>query len=115
MMSMFDQESCDNTETEGVVSGEMGDHGYIDGDVFYSSAALQDGHRPRKWEPVHYIAVESQQGRCPWRAVTVCPSQKPHIAKYGLIHVFIRKRKFTFLVFILACFIKNICISAVLN
>ncbi|XP_052781179.1 RNA helicase Mov10l1-like isoform X2 [Mya arenaria] len=72
-------------ETEGVISGELGDHGYIDGEVFYARDSLQDGYRPRKWEPVHYVAVESQQGRCSWRAVSVQPSDKPHIANIKVL------------------------------
>lgn len=41
-------------DTEGVVSGAMGDHGYIDGEVFYTTTALQNGFIPKKWEAVHY-------------------------------------------------------------
>lgn len=68
-------------ETDGVISGEMGDHGYIDGEVFYMSDAIVDGFIPRKWDPVHYRAVESLQGRSSWRAVEVKPSDKPQYAK----------------------------------
>ena len=71
-------------ESDGVISGEMGDHGYIDGDVFYLNDVIVDGFRPRKWDPVHYKAVESIQGRSSWRAVFIEPSQKPQRAKYVL-------------------------------
>lgn len=68
-------------ETDGVISGEMGSHGYIDGEVFYMADVVVNGYVPRKWEPVHYVAVESLQGRSSWRAVKVEPSQRPQLAK----------------------------------
>ncbi|KAH3828171.1 hypothetical protein DPMN_130124 [Dreissena polymorpha] len=67
-------------EDDGVVSADMGDHGYINGEVFYTSAALLDGFMPRKWETVRFSAVESDQGKCKWRAVSVKASEKPQLA-----------------------------------
>ena len=70
-------------ETEGVITGEMGDHGYIDEEVFYMCEVVEDGYIPRKWDPVHYVAVESFQGRCSWRAIKIKPSKQAQTTRYA--------------------------------
>ena len=72
------------TETEGVITAFQGDHGYIDSEVFFTPEACHDGFIPRKWEPVSYKAVESAQGRCTWRAISIRPSVKPDTTR--LVH-----------------------------
>ncbi|XP_060593732.1 RNA helicase Mov10l1-like isoform X2 [Ruditapes philippinarum] len=72
-------------EADGVISGEKGDHGYIDGEVFYLSDVIVNDYIPRKWDPVHYKAVESLQGRSSWRAVFIEPSEKPQKANWNLL------------------------------
>lgn len=58
---------------EGCVSASLPDHGYIDEEVFFRLDACLNGYRPRKWDRVKVIAIESQQGKCSWRAVTISP------------------------------------------
>ena len=70
------------TETEGVVTAFQGDHGYIDGEVFFTPEACCDGFVPRKWDPVSYKALESVQGRCTWRAISIQPSTRPDTTRY---------------------------------
>ena len=65
------------SKTEGVITAFQGDHGYIDGEVFFTPEACRDHYVPRKWDPVSYKAVESAQGRCTWRAISIQPSAKP--------------------------------------
>ena len=70
------------TETEGVITAFQGDHGYIDGEVFFTPEACRDSYYPKKWDPVSYKAVESMQGRCTWRAISIQPSEKPNTTRY---------------------------------
>ena len=74
-------------ETEGIVTAFQGDHGYIAGEVFFTPVACRNHYVPRKWDPVSYKAVESAQGRCVWRAITIQPSTKPDTTRYVIIEV----------------------------
>lgn len=74
---------------EGVLSGELGNHGYIDGDIFYTADVLVNGFHPRKWDAVHYRAVESVQRKLSWRAVMVEPSHQPQLTKYFLTMIYL--------------------------
>lgn len=65
------------SETEGVITAFQGDHGYIDGEVFFTPEACVDHYIPKKWDPVSYKAIESIQGRCTWRAISLQASLKP--------------------------------------
>ncbi|KAL3852404.1 hypothetical protein ACJMK2_016055 [Sinanodonta woodiana] len=56
---------------EGVVSAFQHDHGYIDGEIFFTPDVCTDNYRPQKWDPVKVKAIESNQGGCNWRAVSV--------------------------------------------
>ena len=64
-------------ETEGIITAFQGDHGYIDSEVFFTPEACRDHYVPRKWDPVSFKAVESAQGRCAWRAISIQASAKP--------------------------------------
>ncbi|KAK3587543.1 hypothetical protein CHS0354_004830 [Potamilus streckersoni] len=57
--------------TEGVVSAFQHDHGYIDGQIFFTPNICTDNYQPQKWDPVKVKAIESNQGGCNWRAVSV--------------------------------------------
>jgi hypothetical protein len=59
---------------EGEVTAAMSDHGYIDGEVYFRMDACLNGYRPRKWDAVRVGAIESNQGKCKWRAVYVVPT-----------------------------------------
>ncbi|KAL4226058.1 hypothetical protein ACF0H5_014046 [Mactra antiquata] len=71
---------------EGIITGELGNHGYIDGDIFYDADVLTDGYQPRKWDAVSYTAVESEQGRSSWRAISVERSQQPQLTNLKVLH-----------------------------
>lgn len=60
-------------EKESKITGFQFDHGYIDGEIFFYTEACVDGYKPRKWDKVTVKAVESEQGKCTWRAVSIKP------------------------------------------
>ncbi|XP_062571202.1 RNA helicase Mov10l1-like [Saccostrea cucullata] len=60
-------------EKEGQISAVQKDHGYIDGDTFFTLAACCDGFSPRKWDRVQTVVIESAQGQCSWRAISIKP------------------------------------------
>lgn len=57
----------------GIISAVMQDHGYIDGEVYFRLDACVNGYRPRKSDRVTVAAVESTQGKCSWRAISIYP------------------------------------------
>lgn len=58
---------------DGDVSAAMEDHGYIDGEVYFTPEVCVNNYRPRKWDKVKVTAIESHQGKCSWRATHVVP------------------------------------------
>ncbi|XP_050412880.1 RNA helicase Mov10l1 isoform X1 [Patella vulgata] len=62
------------------VNGEItlvkGDHGYINGDTFFTLEVCLNSYKPKKWDPVRITAIESEQGKCEWRATCVAPRTK---------------------------------------
>lgn len=77
-------------ESDGVISGVKGYHGYIDGEVFFMHDVTK-GYSPVKWDLVHYKAVESEQGRSSWRAISIEPCQKPLQTSLKLLQGPLRK------------------------
>ncbi|KAL8585612.1 hypothetical protein ACOMHN_067057 [Nucella lapillus] len=61
---------------EGRVSAVMGDHGYVDGEVFFRRNVCVGGCWPRRGQVVRGGAVESSQGHCSWRAVFLAPTSR---------------------------------------
>lgn len=60
-------------EREGKVTGALQNHGYIDGEIFFSYCVCRDGWQPKQWDRVRVVAMESVQGRNTWRAISVEP------------------------------------------
>nr|XP_022300402.1 RNA helicase Mov10l1-like isoform X2 [Crassostrea virginica] len=60
-------------QKEGQVSAVQQDHGYIDGDTFFPLSVCCEQYSPRKWDRVQTTVVESAQGKCSWRALSVRP------------------------------------------
>ncbi|OWF48746.1 RNA helicase Mov10l1-like [Mizuhopecten yessoensis] len=60
-------------ERDGQVTGALQNHGYIEGEVFFSYDVCKGGWRPKQWDKVKVVAVESVQGRNNWRAISVEP------------------------------------------
>ena len=60
-------------------------HGYVDEEIFFSYESCQDGYCPRRWDRVKVTAVESGQGRCRWRALSVEPAKVKHIPRYTVM------------------------------
>lgn len=60
-------------EKEGQISAVQQDHGYIDGDTFFTLSVCCDKYNPRKWDRVQITVIESSQGKCSWRAISVKP------------------------------------------
>nr|XP_022302491.1 RNA helicase Mov10l1-like isoform X2 [Crassostrea virginica] len=60
-------------QKEGQVSAVQQDHGYIDGDTFFPLSVCCEKYSPRKWDRVQTTVVESAQGKCSWRALSVRP------------------------------------------
>ncbi|XP_048252901.1 RNA helicase Mov10l1-like isoform X2 [Haliotis rufescens] len=58
---------------DGDVSAAMEDHGYIDGEVYFTPEVCVNNYRPRRWDKVKVTAIESHQGKCSWRATHVVP------------------------------------------
>ena len=58
---------------EGMISAALKDHGYINGEVYYERSACLNGYRPSKQKQVKVTAIESEQGKANWRAVSVVP------------------------------------------
>ncbi|XP_046583747.1 RNA helicase Mov10l1-like [Haliotis rubra] len=57
----------------GDVSAAMEDHGYVDGEVYFTPKVCVNNYRPRKRDRVKVTAIESHQGKCSWRATQVVP------------------------------------------
>ncbi|CAG2195379.1 unnamed protein product [Mytilus edulis] len=64
-------------EKESKITAFQVDHGYIDSEIFFYPEVCVNGYRPRKWDKVVVKAVESAQGKCNWRAVSVKPVNVP--------------------------------------
>jgi hypothetical protein len=60
-------------EKESKITGFQFDHGYIDGEIFFYAEACVDGYKPCKWDKVIVKAIESEQRKCTWRAVSIKP------------------------------------------
>lgn len=69
-------------ERESKITGFQGDHGYLDGEIFFYPDACEDGYKPFKWDKVMVKAIESAQGRCNWRAVSIKPWKMPVVSQY---------------------------------
>lgn len=60
-------------QKEGQILAVQQDHGYIDGDTFFMMTACCESYRPRKWDRVQTVVIESCQGKCSWRAISISP------------------------------------------
>uniref|UniRef100_K1R4Y5 RNA helicase n=1 Tax=Magallana gigas TaxID=29159 RepID=K1R4Y5_MAGGI len=60
-------------QKEGQILAVQQDHGYIDGDTFFMMTACRESYRPRKWDQVQTVVIESTQGKCSWRAISISP------------------------------------------
>lgn len=60
-------------QKEGQILAVQQDHGYIDGDTFFMMTACCESYRPRKWDRVQTVVIESSQGKCSWRAISISP------------------------------------------
>ncbi|XP_033744976.1 RNA helicase Mov10l1-like [Pecten maximus] len=60
-------------QREGKVTGALQNHGYIDGEIFFSYSVCKEGWHPQQWDKVKVVAMESVQGRNNWRAISVEP------------------------------------------
>lgn len=60
-------------QKEGQILAVQQDHGYIDGDTFFMMTACCESYRPRKWDRVQTVVIESSQGKCSWRAISLSP------------------------------------------
>ncbi|XP_065937840.1 RNA helicase Mov10l1 [Magallana gigas] len=60
-------------QKEGQILAVQQDHGYIDGDTFFMMTACRESYRPRKWDRVQTVVIESTQGKCSWRAISISP------------------------------------------
>lgn len=69
-------------EKESKITAFQVDHGYIDSEIFFYPEVCVNGYRPRKWDKVVVKAVESAQGKCNWRAVSVKPVNVPLSQRY---------------------------------
>ena len=67
----------------GTVTSVSTDHGYIDDDVYFSIGDCLNCYRPRKFDVVKVYAIESTQGHCSWRAISVIPTTSDSSA-FGL-------------------------------
>lgn len=74
-------------EKESKITGFQGDHGYLDGEIFFYPEACVDGYKPVKWDKVTIKAIESAQGRCNWRAVSIKPWKMPVVNQYVLYEI----------------------------
>ena len=71
---------------EGTITAAMADHGYVDEEVYFRRDACLKGYWPRKWDTVKVGAIESTQGKCGWRAVSIVPTSRDSSAfksRYG--------------------------------
>lgn len=74
-------------ESEGCVSAFMRDHGYIEGEIYFESQACSNGYRPQRGDKVKVVAIESIQGKCGWRAVSViCTSDVRSVCVHFSAH-----------------------------
>lgn len=69
-------------ERESKITCFQGDHGYLDGEIFFYPDACEDGYKPFKWDKVMVKAIESAQGRCNWRAVSIKPWKMPVVSQF---------------------------------
>lgn len=68
-------------EKEAMVTSVQMGHGYIEEDIFFAFDSCQEGYRPRRWDKVKVIAIESGQGKSKWRAVSVQPAKAKQIPR----------------------------------
>ena len=73
-------------QKEGQVSAVQQDHGYIDGDTFFPLSVCCEKYSPRKWDRVQTTVVESAQGKCSWRALSVRPVIVNPSLRYGELY-----------------------------
>ncbi|CAC5397162.1 unnamed protein product [Mytilus coruscus] len=64
-------------EKESKITAFQVDHGYIDNEIFFYPEVCAYGYKPRKWDKVVVKAVESAQGKCNWRAISIKPLNVP--------------------------------------
>ncbi|XP_074646700.1 RNA helicase Mov10l1-like [Tubulanus polymorphus] len=55
----------------GEVNSVQTGFGYIDKEIYFQFSACFDGYSPRRGDEVAGTAIESSQGRCNWRAISV--------------------------------------------
>lgn len=65
-------------EREGKITGALQNHGYVDGDIFFSYDACKEGYHPSQWDRVKVVAMESVQGKNSWRALSVEPISRSY-------------------------------------
>ncbi|XP_022239290.1 RNA helicase Mov10l1-like isoform X1 [Limulus polyphemus] len=61
--------------TVGKVSSVQHDRGIVDGEIVYFYSACDIKYQPRRGDSVTVVAIESDQGRFQWRALSINPKQ----------------------------------------
>ncbi|CAI9716308.1 Hypothetical predicted protein [Octopus vulgaris] len=67
----FDVQPLRQQQFTSEVSVVLRDHGYIKKDIFFYVKACADGYKPQCKDQVCCTAIESKQGKCNWRAISV--------------------------------------------
>ncbi|KAK3102564.1 hypothetical protein FSP39_012227 [Pinctada imbricata] len=82
-------------EKEATVTSVLKGHGYIEEDIFFAFDSCQEGYRPRRWDNVKVIAIESDQGKSTWRALSVWPAKSNQIPRLKVEPVSSKGQGFT--------------------
>lgn len=67
----FDVQPLRQQQFVGEVTAVLRDHGYINKEIFFYLKACTGGFRAQRKEQVICTAIESNQGKCSWRATSV--------------------------------------------
>lgn len=67
----FDVQPLRQQQFAGEVTAVLRDHGYINKEIFFYLKACTRGYRAQRKEQVICTAIESNQGKCSWRATSV--------------------------------------------
>ncbi|GAB1598152.1 RNA helicase Mov10l1-like [Argonauta hians] len=75
----FDVQPLRQQEFTSEVSVVLRDHGYIQKDIFFFLKSCATGYKPKCRDQVCCTAIESKQGKCNWRAISVSRlARSPH-------------------------------------